>query len=327
MFDSNMSFTRKLRVWLNRTDIKDYFVPFGGSVLLILLGNILTPGFASFRSVLNLLALSSMLVIVCVSQQFVIMARGIDLGISGLMILGVAWGGALSGGTTLGLLKAMFYMAAIGAFCGFIEGISVTRWAVPALVATMSVGKVLTNSYMAVTHGTPAGAIAPVLKTIGIGNIGGVRWLLIVAIAVTIIMELVLKKTKFGSKLYLVGANYKAARIAGISSARITVICYVLAGIFGAISGFLLLGMIGAMNANMTAEYVMLSITACVIGGTSMDGGKGSFIGTALGAVFMTLLTTVLSSINIPAGARSAIQGVILMIILCVYCRGPKLRQ
>ncbi len=312
---------------VKHSEAKDWLAPIIGAAFFLILGNIISPGFLSSRSIISMLSLSSMLIIACVGQQFIIMTPGIDIGISAYMILGVAWGGALSGGTTLGLLKAMLLMAAIGALCGAIEGYSVTRLAVPSLVATMSMGKVLSNAYMAITHGNPVGAIAPVLKTIGMGSIGGIRWLLILGIAMTIITEMVLKKTRFGKSLYLVGANYRAARIAGINSKRIIMSCYIIAGIWGTITGFLLLGMIGAMNADMTGDYVMLTITACVVGGTSMAGGKGSFIGTAFGAIFMTLLTNVLKIADMATGLRDTLQGLILMIILCVYSRGPKLRQ
>ncbi len=268
-----------------------------------------------------------MLVIICVAQQFIVLSQGIGLSVSAYMILGVAWGGALSGGTTLGLIKAMLLMSILAAACGYVEGVSVRKWQVPSMVATLSMGRVVSSSYMAITKGNPAGAMAPILKTIGMGNIGGVRWILILAVVITIVVEFVLRRTRFGKSLYLVGTNERAARIAGIKAAKIGISVYVISAVCATLAGFILLGMVGAMQADMTESYLMLSVAAVVIGGSSLAGGRGTFIGSAFGAVFMTLLANVLTVANMPQGLRDTLKGLILLGLMAIYSRGPKLRQ
>jgi len=313
--------------FFRHSEIRFYLAPILGSVILFIFGNILAPGFLSLKSILSLLALSSMLVLVCVAQQLIVLGQGIGLSVSAYMILGVAWGGALSGGTTIGLIKAALLMSVLAAVCGLLEGISIRKWRVPAMVATLSMGRVVSSSYMAITKGNPAGAIAPALKTIGMGSIGGVRWILILAVVVTIAVELILRKTRFGKSLYLVGTNERAARIAGIKAERIGIFVYVIAAVCATLAGFILLGMVGAMQADMTNTYLMTSVAAVVIGGTSLSGGRGTFLGAAFGAIFMTLLSNVLTIVNMAEGLRNALQGIILLVILAIYSRGPKLRQ
>lgn len=319
--------TNKLVKFLRHSEMRFYLAPILGSIALMILGNILAPGFISVKSILAMLALSAMLLLASAGQELIAIGGGISLSMASYMILGVAWGGALSGGTTLGLIKAMLLMSALAAVCGLIEGLLIRKWAIPALVVTLSMGRVISNSYMAITKGNPAGTIAPVLKTIGIGSVFGIRWILILAIVVTVVAELIMHKTRFGKSLYLVGTNWRAARIAGIRAERIGVLVYVIAAVCATLAGFILLGMIGAMQANMTNSYTMLTVAAVVIGGTSLAGGRGTFLGAAFGSIFMTLLSNVLTIVNMAEGLRNALQGVILLVILAIYSRGPKLRQ
>lgn len=320
-----MSFKARVISIFKETELRLYVAPFFGSIMLLLLGNLFVPGFISIKSILNLLSLSSILILVCVSQQFVVLSAGIDLSVSAFMILGIAWGGALSG--SMGLLSSVLLMSTLAAVCGLITGLSIHKWLVPSMVATLSMARLINSGYMAITRGNPGGSMDPILKKFGTGNISGIRYVLITAIIVLIVMELILRKTKFGKRLYLIGTSERAARIAGIRVSKVGILIYVIAAVWSTICGFILLGIVGSMQPNIGSDFMLLSIAAVVIGGTSLAGGKGTFIGSALGAIFITILSNVLYIVDIPEGLRVALQGVILLIILMLYSRGRRFRQ
>ena len=316
--------------YINETEIRSYLTPIFGTIILFILGQIVAPGFTSVSSVFNYLALATLIMFACIAQSLVIISgnAGIDLSIGALMSLGAAWGGALSGGSDLGILWSVVSMGAIGALCGLISGTSVKFLAVPAMVVTLSIGNLVSGGYLAVTRGQPAGTPAALLKTIGVGDVFWyIRWVLLIAIILVIVIEIVLRKTKYGKSLYLVGTSERAAMLSGIKTTRVVVLTYVIAGMASALAGIMLFAIVGSTQAGMGDEYTMLAIAAVVIGGTNIAGGKGTYLGAVLSAVMLTVLTGVLTVVQIPQGARNCIQGLILMLILLVYARMPKLRQ
>jgi ribose transport system permease protein len=319
-------------VWrdISEKEIKNYLTPIFGTILLFMLGQLVVHGFTSVHSVFNYFALASLTMFACIGQTLVVLSgnSGIDLSIGALMSIGAAWGGALSGGTTIGVLWAVILIGTIGAMCGLLSGASVQYLGMPAMVVTLSVGNLVNGAYLAVTKGQPAGTSAPILKTIGTENaFWNIRWILIIAIVCIVIIELVLRKTKYGKSLYLVGTNRNASGLIGIKTQKTLVMTYVLAGISAAVAGILLFSVVGSMQAGMGNDYTMLAVAAVVIGGTNIAGGKGTYIGAILGAIMITVLTGFLTVIQIPEGARNCIKGLILLSILLAYARSAKLRQ
>jgi ribose transport system permease protein len=326
----NEPFSKVVLRYITETEIKNYLTPIIGTILLFIIGQIVVPGFTSVTSIFNYFALASLTMYACIGQSLVILSgnAGIDLSIGALMSLGAAWGGALSGGTTIGVVWSVILIGAIGAMCGLLSGASAQYLSMPAMVVTMSMGNLVSGAYLAITKGQPAGTSAPILKTIGTENaFWHIRWVLIIAIACIIIMELVLRKTKYGKSLYLVGTNSNASGLIGIKTQKTVVMTYALAGMSAAVAGILLFAVVGSMQSNMGNDYTMLAVASVVIGGTSIAGGKGTYFGAILGAIMLTVLTGFLTVIQIPEGARNCIKGLILLSILLAYARSPKLRQ
>lgn len=316
--------------YINEGEIHYYLTPIVGTVLLFILGQIITPGFLSVNSVFNYMAIASLTVFACLAQTLIMISGdgGIDLSVGALMSLGAAWGAALSGGTTVGVIWSVLLMAGIGALCGLISGTSVKVLVMPAMVVTLSVGNFVNGGYLAITRGQPAGTQAELFKIIGTGDVFGYfRWILLIAIVLIIVIELILRKTRYGKSLYLVGTNERAAALSGIRTTRIVVLTYMIAGVASALAGLMLFSVVGATQAGLGDQYTMLSIASAVIGGVYLGGGKGTYLGAALGALMMTVLTGVLTVVQIPDGARNCIKGMILLAILLVYARSPKLRQ
>ena len=315
---------------LKNSELKDYVAPVLGTILIFIIGQIVAPGFGTPKSIFNFLATSSVLMIACLPQVLAIVSGkgGIDLSLGALMSLSVAWGGALSGGTISGLITSMLIMAGVGVLCGLCNGFAVQYWGVPAMVVTLSVGNLLDNCYLAITKGKPIGSVTPELLEFGTSNaFGYVRWVLLLAITVVIIVELLLRHTKYGKMLYLFGTNWKAAEMTGIKAKQLGVLTYVFAAVVSSLAGFLLLSIIGSTQSGAGNEYTMLAVAAAVIGGVNIAGGKGTYVGAALGAVLIMVLNGFLIVVQMPEGARDLIKGLVLLGILVAYARAPKMRQ
>ncbi len=326
----NKSLVEKFWRNFNEGDLKTYMVPVLGTISLFILGQFIAPGFARAQGVLNYMAVASLTMFACIAQSLVMLngRMGFDLSIGALMSVGAAWGASLSGGTTVGVMWSVLAMGVVGAFCGLISGTCVKIFNMPPMVVTMSIGSLVSGGYIAITRGQVAGTQADLFKIIGTGNaFGYIRWVLLIAIALIIIIELVLRKTKYGKSLYFVGTNELAAALCGIKTTWVFITTYMLAGISSALAGLMLFAVVGSTQAGQGDQYTMLSIAAVVIGGVSLAGGKGTYLGAALGAVMMTVLAGFLTVVQIPQGARDLLKGLILMSILLLYARSPKLRQ
>lgn len=149
-----------------------------------------------------------------------------------------------------------------------------------------------------------------------------------VVIIILILLEILfLRRSRYGRSLFLAGNNRNAANLCGINSKKIIILAYVFGGAMAGFAGLMLVGYAGTAQMNMASSYTMLSVAAVVIGGTKLTGGKGTFIGGALGALVLVLITNILQALNMAAGLRSLIQGIILIVILMMNSRAPKLRQ
>lgn len=299
------------------------------SVVLIVLGQIVSPGFASLNNIGNIVAVASILAIASIGQTLVIVSggEGIDLSVGAVMSMGALLGAQFINGKASNLPIALILLVLIGGIIGLVNGFGIQRFHIPPLVMTLIMTSVVNGFTVAYTKGQPSGQVPNVLLAVGQPIVGPIRWLLILAIIAIVIFTLVLNKTSLGKRLFLVGSNRQAATLSGIKVNQTVVLTYMISGIIGAIAGLILLGYSGNAQLQMANDYTLLSIAAVVIGGTKLIGGEGSLIGGAFGAIVLTVLTSVLVAFHFPAGVRELVQGLALLIILCAYSRAPRLRQ
>jgi len=310
---------------------KSFIPPIIISIVLIAFGQIINPGFASLENIGNILAIASILCIGSVGQTLVIISGGdgIDLSLGALMSMGAVVGSGVLQGLDIRLPLTIITLIGLGAGFGFVNGTGIWWLGIPPLVMTLAMSSVIDGFTLAVSQGRPFGSASPLVLAIGGGRIFGfLRWLVIIAILFILFIDwYLLNKTKYGKSLFLVGNNRIAARICGINNRNIILLTYVLAGILGSIAGFFLLSSVGTAQMQMGSNYTMLSVAAVVLGGTQLSGGKGSYLGTALGSVVLIALTNVLIAIGMAPGVRMLVTGIVLVCILVAYTRQPQLRQ
>ena len=310
---------------LPSADAMRVLAAYGAAVLLFVIGAWVHPGFASFGSVTSILLVASFVGLVAAGQCFVILIGGFDLSVP--WVLNAA--AILLVTTSLGQDDRAPYAIAVtlgmGALAGMANGIGIVWLGVPAVVMTLAMNGIIEGLALGLSGGMTCAAcasyappvIAAAVHDVWLG-IPAALWLWLAVIAV---VSFVLSLTRFGRATYAIGNNARAAYLAGINVSLTTVALYALSGLFSAMAGSLLVGFGGQASLGMGAPYLFQSIAAVVIGGVSILGGRGSYLGAAAGAVSLTALVSVLLALNMPEYGRSIIYGVVILALLLLYGR------
>lgn len=294
-----------------------------GTVALLILGQCLSKGFLSMNNISSILMTTSILTLASIGQAAVIISgdSGLDMSVGAIMSMTALFGPMINVGS--GVASFILMIPAVmlmGAVVGAINGTGVQMLKVVPLVMTLIMSNVVDGFSIMVTKGQPSVMVGKELQGISKTLVGPLRILPTVVIIILILLEILfLRRSRYGRSLFLAGNNRNAANLCGINSKKIIILAYVFGG---AMAGFA-----GTAQMNMASSYTMLSVAAVVIGGTKLTGGKGTFIGGALGALVLVLITNILQALNMAAGLRSLIQGIILIVILMMNSRAPKLRQ
>lgn len=309
--------------------LKDYIPAAGAIAALGLISTILIDGFMNANNIGAILLRASVLAIVAMGVTFVITAgdSGLDLSTGSLMVVGAMVGPNLRFGGQESLILSFLVVIVIGALIGCVNGVGVYYLKIPALVMTMAMNGLVTGFCILLTRSQLTVNLPAKLVALNDVVVEPFRKMTLLVAAVMILLQLMLTKSKFGQMLQLTGNNRQAARLNGIPVTAIAVGVYSISSAMAAVGGVLLAGYTGLVHIDMTVEYPMQAMAAVIIGGTHAAGGVGSFVGSVMGAIVLTLLNSVLLAFNMPAGARTFIQGLVLLGVLIINNRSAKLRQ
>jgi ribose transport system permease protein len=293
------------------------------------IGQALMTGFMSVNNIGSVLTVSCLVAIAAIAQTMVLLTGGdgIDLSVGAVMSMSALIGPIFCGGDASKLPIAFAGVAFIACFIGAVNATGVQFLKIPPLIMTLIMSGVVDGFTLAFTRGQPSGSIPKIVLSMGKTIWGPVRWLLLVTIVIIVAVELFLRRSRLGRSIYLVGSSRMAAKLSGISLNKTIYFAYMAGSTMAALGGFLLVGYSGSAMLKMASSYTMLSVAASIIGGTQLTGGKGTMIGGFLGAIIFTILTNILTALNLPGGVRTLIQGAVLLIILAVYTRSEKLRS
>lgn len=313
----------------NLSSQRKYLLPVSLIVVMFAVGHAITGGFATAANINNILTISCVVAVATFAQSFVIMAgdSGIDLSVGSVMSMSALLVPTICAGDVSRLPAAIVVTLFFACVIGGINAAGVLKFGIPSLVMTFIMSSVVDGFTLSYTKGQPTGTLPDVLLALGRPAFGGIRWILIVTVLVAIGAELILRRTRTGRNIFLVGSNRSAAALCGIDVTRTVVFAYAMAAALAAVGGVLLVGYSGSSILKMANGYTMLSVPAAVIGGVNLNGGEGNMFSGFLGAIIFTLLSNLLIAAGLPNGVRILVQGAALLFILAMYTRDPKLRQ
>ena len=297
-------------------------------VALLLLGSLYSSNFLSAEYLLLQLQIASFLGIVATGAMLVILLGGIDLSVPWTVTMGGVMSAAAAGwwGAT-GEWIAIPFGIACGAALGLVNGIGVAWLRVPSMIFTLGINAVAQGLIVVQTGGfAPQDRATPAMHLIATGrSLLGIPNALLVWLAVGLATMFLLQQTTLGRAIYGVGNRERAAYLSGIATRRVVVLCFTLAGACSAAAGVLLTGYSTKAYQAMGDAYLLPAIAAVVLGGTHILGGRGSYLGTVVGVMLITLLQSILSVMQIPEMGRQVTYGVVIVAMLLVYGRGRRL--
>lgn len=299
-------------------------------IVLLIFGEIISPGFASYSQIINILVVSSFLGMVAGGQNLVIInGRGsIDLSVGQVMTLGAIIGGNIVDGTNSYMMLALLAVLASCFLIGVVNGVGSTTLNIPPLVMTLAMGGVVRGIILYITRGAKVGTASPFMVSLINGEwILGIPGVLFLWAGFTALLIYLLRNTRYGISLFAIGANEPAARLSGVMVKRMKVITFGLSGMIAGFTGFVMLGFTKTVYNSMGDWYTLPSVIAVVIGGTALSGGIGGYSGTVAGAIVLILLRSILSTLNIPEFGREIIFGLVLVGLMFAYGRQRKLRE
>jgi ribose transport system permease protein len=303
---------------------------FGAAVLVFVVGEILKPGFASLNGIEAILEIASFVGFVAAGQAFVVLIGGIDLSVpwvlNGAAILLVT----SSLGRDGRALTAVALTLGLGLAVGLVNGLGVAYLAVPAVVMTLGMNGVMEGLTLGRSKGLTCESCASyapdAVRSAVRGHVLGLPADLLLWLGVILLVTFALSATTFGRRVYVIGNNPRAAFLAAVNVRLVTVALYMLSGLFAALAGIVLVGYGGQAALGMGDPYLFQSITAVVIGGVSILGGRGHYLGAVAGSITLVALISVLQAENMPEYGRNIVYGVTILLILLLYGRGRRQR-
>lgn len=288
-------------------------------LLLVVVLQILRPGIVNERWIANTVKFAIPLAILAGCQTMTMLTGGIDLSVSAVATMAafIVSTQAAQHGLALGVAIALLPAVLIG----LANGIGVGLFRVHPLIMTLGtslvgIGCLQVYQRTVIATGTKVPAF---LAWLGTGVTAGVPHALLLFIPLAALILFILNRTGFGRLLYAVGDNERAARLAGVVYWQVILALYVGSALLAGVAGLLYVGLIKAPSLSLADPLLLPSVAAAVIGGTSIFGGRGGYTGTIVGALILTVLTTLLTILQMPEGARRILFGLIVLLVTAAY--------
>jgi ribose transport system permease protein len=301
-------------------------VGIGGAVLLIIVVFSLTaPHFTDESNITNILTQITINLIMATGMTFVILVGGIDLSVGSVMALCAMVAGLVLKSESLPLpiaiAAAVAASAIVGMICGFINGFVSSFWNVPSFIVTLGMLNIARGAALQVTDARTLFEFPNVFNDFGTATVLGVPAIFLVALAMVLLGWAVLRQTVFGRLIYAVGNNEEAVRLSGHDTFRLKVAAFVISGLTVGIGAIVYMARLTIASPILGTGFELNAIAAVIIGGTSLSGGRGSLIGTFLGACLIGILADGLILIGVGDFVRQMITGgvIILAVILDSY--------
>jgi ribose transport system permease protein len=297
-------------------------------IILCILLSFLSDKFLTVDNGWNVLRQISVNICISVGMTLVVLTAGIDLSVGSVL----AFSGAIAAGllksgisfpeqdlfigfTIFGILIAGIFT---GAALGFFNGWVITKFKVPPFVATLAMLTIARGFTMLWTKGYPISGLGNSFATIGTGWFLGIPILVWIASIIILFAIIICNKTPIGRYIYAIGGNENAAKLSGININKVKIIVYSIAGGLAAIGGIMVTSRLDSAQPNAGMSYELDAIAAVVIGGTSLSGGRGTIIGTVLGAVIIGVLNNGLVLLDVSPFWQQVVKGMVILLAVII---------
>lgn len=297
-------------------------------VLLVLLGSLYSPNFLSPDYLLQQLKVASFLGVIASGTMLVILIGQIDLSVPWVVTVGAMTSSALAGTGPAGEAMAIPFGVFCGLLIGLVNGLGVAYLRIPSMIVTLATNAVAQGLMVVYTGGfSPKDSASAGMRWLATGNaIPGVPNAILVWIAIGAATVFLLTRTTFGRAVYGIGNRERAAYLSGIRTRGVVTLVFALAAALAAFGGVLLAGYASKAAQSMGDAYLLPAIAAVVLGGTSILGGRGSYLGTVAGVMLITLLQSILSVMQMPEFGRQIMYGAVIVVMLLLYGREKRQR-
>ena len=284
------------------------------------------PGFGSFGHLRYLLELGAVIGLVAIGQTFVVIAGGIDLSVGAIVTVS-AVGVPLVAlpGDESGALAAAAILAC-ATIIGLLNGVGVAYLRVHPMIMTLAMATFLQGVLILIAGGSAISAQNPLLAWLGNARPAGIPAGVLLWAAASTFALIMLHATPFGARVFALGANPLATELSGVNVRGTTMAVYAMSGFACGLAGVLVLGMNGQGYVGIGDPYLLASIAAVVLGGTSIVGGSGTYAGTIPGAVLLVTITALITVVNASAGWRSILFGSLILALLLLSGRESRRR-
>ena len=281
-------------------------------IVLCIVISLRSPSFMTLKSISDMLKNNAVIMIMTLGMLGVLLIGGIDISIASTLAFS---------GMSVGMVQNTFVLfliaIGIGALCGLLIGLIISRGKVLPIIATMGFMYIYRGlAYIIANSQWASAENLGTFKDFALGSVLGVNNVIIVMVICYIIFFIVMKWTKVGRMVYAVGSNREAAQISGINTANVELLVYTVMGTLSGLCGALAVSIYSSAQPNMLYGREMDVIAACVIGGVSMTGGRGSVAGALLGSLILAIIAKALPLVGIEAIAQNTVKGVIILVVI-----------
>lgn len=270
-----------------------------------------TPLFLQSSNMLNILLTAAVVALIAAGQTYVIILAEIDLSVGAVLgFSAIITASVMSDhGPVAGLAAGLL----VGALAGAINGLLVTKTRMPSFIATLATMSIFAGLTLQFSQGNPVKVTSESFLFLGQGHILGIPTPIWIMVGATVLFGYMLARTRYGRELYATGDNEDAARLAGVNTARVKIMAFMISGVLAAVAGFILTARLGTAQPTAGSGLELSAIAAVIIGGTSLAGGRGALLGTVVGAVLLSMIDNGLNLLNVSPFLQGVVKGAVIL--------------
>lgn len=304
--------------------IIDFFKSTAGMVLIvtILAGvvvHIMTGNFWTAYNISTLTRAASFIIIVSFGQTLVLLTGGIDLSVAAVGSVSSMVAAKLMIEQGMNPWLSIVISCMVGLLLGMVNGMFIAYLRLTPFIVTLATGEIYKGIVYIVTKGTPIVGVPEEAQFLANGVLGGfLPTIVIIMLVICIVLAVMLRYTKFGRHVYALGGNRNCAKIVGIKTERVEVLVYCLSGLLAAVAGVMMTCKLASFQASIGANWVNPTISASVLGGTSMTGGIGGVVGTVIGGLLNSTVSTSITLLRVSSYWETVVTGGVVLVAVTI---------